>query len=1110
MNSRTPAWRHHRYRLPLSIVAAATAVATMTATVTAANASPRAAASPAAAASAKPTPLGVTKAPASTPVTSAETDSPLLKSAAADPGVVAVGVGQVPWSGFFSAQLSDSVSAQINYGTGNLLVTVVGFDIADAGPGLSWGNTFNSLNQSGWNATTGADYRVIEATPNAVVVEGPSGTMAVFARDGDGFTPAKGYKQDLTEASDKKSFTLTSRSTGQKTTFTRSGTTGDARVSKVEDKNGNATTIAYAGSFASEITSASGRTLTLSDDGTHITKVTDDTGRSVEYTYTGDLIRTFTDTAGKTTTFDYDSSDRLTKVTTAEGRQTTFTWDSTKAASLTRVVNNTTGAGNTTAFRWLLPPNNSNSEGFVQITDPRGNKTLKTVDGSWRTKETENPLGHTHSTSWGPDNNVATATDAMGVSPADGNVTSYSYDSAFNPTTVTIPTGASATATWVKKGSGYFPETLTSASDEKTTNAYDASGNLLTSQDSTSGGTAATWTYTYNPKSGEMDCGGLPGQRCTATDPRGKKTSYTYNADGDLTKVTPPSPLEPVTYTYDELGRQKSTTDGRGVTTTYTYDDRDRVRTRSAGSATATFTYDADGNLTTRTTPAGTSTFTYDEQSRERTRALPGTPVTSITYDANGNVATATDAAGTVTYGYDDANQLTSVTEPGGAKTTHTYNNNGQRTKTTFPGGTTQTVTPDDSSRPTKVEVKSGSTTLSSITYDYADGGQDTDKVRKRTADGAAITYTYDTAGRLTKAVETEDGSTTAGWAYCYDKAGNRTGSSTGTSLPADCDDAQHTYDYNDAGQLTAYDGQDGFGYDGAGNETAAASPTGTRSDGTWTPFTQLAAYTQSGTTTDQTYAGVDNTHRLTRGSATFTNAAVGLTGQNVSGTATGFVREPSGTLVAMRSGGSSQYYLTDAQGSVIGLVDASGNRTATYTYSPYGEARTADGPAGQPYRYTGTYLDPSGLYKMGARYYDPALGRFTQPDPSGQETNAYLYAGGDPVNRSDPSGLESWPSWSIGGEVCFYLCLGGGYAQNKDGSEGGGYFRVGLGLPGASTSYQENTGNISSGTDGYFYGSCDFIAGSAEANWGGGMPDFGAGPGISTPGCSGGSHIQF
>ncbi|MFF7360761.1 RHS repeat-associated core domain-containing protein, partial [Streptomyces sp. NPDC008125] len=55
-----------------------------------------------------------------------------------------------------------------------------------------------------------------------------------------------------------------------------------------------------------------------------------------------------------------------------------------------------------------------------------------------------------------------------------------------------------------------------------------------------------------------------------------------------------------------------------------------------------------------------------------------------------------------------------------------------------------------------------------------------------------------------------------------------------------------------------------------------------------------------------------------------------------------------------------------------------------------------------------GAYTDPTGLYKMGARYYDPTLGRFTQPDPSGQETNPYLYAEGDPINRTDPSGLYS------------------------------------------------------------------------------------------------------
>ncbi|MFG2677346.1 RHS repeat-associated core domain-containing protein [Streptomyces sp. NPDC048445] len=59
-----------------------------------------------------------------------------------------------------------------------------------------------------------------------------------------------------------------------------------------------------------------------------------------------------------------------------------------------------------------------------------------------------------------------------------------------------------------------------------------------------------------------------------------------------------------------------------------------------------------------------------------------------------------------------------------------------------------------------------------------------------------------------------------------------------------------------------------------------------------------------------------------------------------------------------------------------------------------------------QPYRFAGGYQDPTGLYHFAARYYDPNIGRFTTPDPSGQEQNPYLYAEGDPVNRIDPTGL--------------------------------------------------------------------------------------------------------
>ncbi|MFE0207453.1 RHS repeat-associated core domain-containing protein [Streptomyces sp. NPDC058985] len=67
--------------------------------------------------------------------------------------------------------------------------------------------------------------------------------------------------------------------------------------------------------------------------------------------------------------------------------------------------------------------------------------------------------------------------------------------------------------------------------------------------------------------------------------------------------------------------------------------------------------------------------------------------------------------------------------------------------------------------------------------------------------------------------------------------------------------------------------------------------------------------------------------------------------------------------------------------------------------------AHDTDGVRPQPYRYVGACADPTGLYKMGHRYYDPTLGRFTRPASSGQEENPYPYANGDPINNTYPNG---------------------------------------------------------------------------------------------------------
>jgi len=96
----------------------------------------------------------------------------------------------------------------------------------------------------------------------------------------------------------------------------------------------------------------------------------------------------------------------------------------------------------------------------------------------------------------------------------------------------------------------------------------------------------------------------------------------------------------------------------------------------------------------------------------------------------------------------------------------------------------------------------------------------------------------------------------------------------------------------------------------------------------------------------------------------------------------------------------------TDARGSVIATSDENGDVRNQYAYSPYG---VSNDDSGIPFRYTDQKLDiQSGLYYYKARWYDPEVGRFLQPDPIGYSDgiNLYAYVGGDPVNSTDPTGL--------------------------------------------------------------------------------------------------------
>ena len=115
-------------------------------------------------------------------------------------------------------------------------------------------------------------------------------------------------------------------------------------------------------------------------------------------------------------------------------------------------------------------------------------------------------------------------------------------------------------------------------------------------------------------------------------------------------------------------------------------------------------------------------------------------------------------------------------------------------------------------------------------------------------------------------------------------------------------------------------------------------------------------------------------------------------------------------------SASSVDYYGHDPLGSIRDVTDANGTPVAGYDYEPYGSIRTQTGTLDQPLRFTGQYLDPSGLYHLRARQYDSPSGRFLSADPARQTLDggaltAYAYAGNRPTTMVDPTGETFYPS---------------------------------------------------------------------------------------------------
>jgi RHS repeat-associated protein len=110
-------------------------------------------------------------------------------------------------------------------------------------------------------------------------------------------------------------------------------------------------------------------------------------------------------------------------------------------------------------------------------------------------------------------------------------------------------------------------------------------------------------------------------------------------------------------------------------------------------------------------------------------------------------------------------------------------------------------------------------------------------------------------------------------------------------------------------------------------------------------------------------------------------------------------------------AGGTLEWLNADRNNTVTDELNRLTLATTSRHFDPFGNAvgTTPNWTSGHSYLNADTNQQANTV-ELGARQYDPTLGRFLSPDPilnpaSPQQANGYSYSGNNPVTESDPTG---------------------------------------------------------------------------------------------------------
>ncbi|KUM34515.1 hypothetical protein AR689_10250 [Arthrobacter sp. EpRS71] len=714
-----------------------------------------------------------------------------------------------------------------------------------------------------------------------------------------------------------------------------------------------------------------------------LTAVVDPTGvRTGAVTDRSNGTATLTD-AFATNTYSFDEYGRPTKVESVDGSAELVSYDA--AGNPVELVD---GEGGLTVL------GRDAAGKITSITSPTGAVTRFEYDSCGRPFRSIDPVGAVTELSYDPDQRL-TSRRLPG-----GEVETFAYDACGRLTAKHTPGEGTARYGYDRCGRLSFSQDSWYGTRRF---SYNVAGELV----STTNGVGGETRFEYDTR----------GRLIRITDPLGGVTTRTYTATDQVDTVT--DPLGRVTTaTYDPAGRQLSQTDPDGTTTTWAYDAAGREASTSVdGALIAAISRDVAGRRVVITDHTGGAGYAVEHELCFDRRGLltrksngTGNGTLSWEYDGDGNRTGFTDPTGTTTrYTRDPAGRVTAVSNPLLGDAAFTHDPSGRITTATA-GNYTQEWVYRDGSLAEHSRVHADDPGTADVTLiGREDGGRITTLARN----GVTTRYGYDTAGQMVTTTTDSQNASASVVGWVYDAGGRLLRETTPTG--------SRTYSYDAAGQLLTVTEPDGarteYVYDGLGRRVRVIG-----ADGSWTEYAWGPTGYLTGTVERDRDGAEVSRHRL----------HIDALGELATVDGTPLWWDTAAPVPTLAGANTTQ--VLSLPGGVTGIGDAwsapgwraarptdqhdpwavLGNPTTPHPGSP-GVANAGFSsvlPSGITLT-AGGGIDIAGLEWLGARAYDPATRGFLSADPlapvlgAGWDGNPYSYAGNNPLNTTDPTGLR-------------------------------------------------------------------------------------------------------